>query len=151
LRVARVPWADACQRSRTPSPSSLCELAGSAVAHHFRLNWGTIATVVEGAVLRSLQHRRWEPLHLIGIDEVSRRKGQKYVTIVYDLSRGRVVWIGRDRDTATIERFFAWLGSRRARAIHTVCCTCGVSTSTPPTSICRGRRSASIGSTSASI
>src|SRR5207244_13379859 len=27
-----------------------------------------------------------------------------------------------DRDRATIERFFTWLGPRRARAIHTVCC-----------------------------
>jgi transposase len=44
------------------------------------------------------------------------------LTIVYDLGRGRIVWIGRDRDTTTMERFFAWLGRRRARAIHTVCC-----------------------------
>lgn len=73
-------------------------------------------------VLWGLQHRRWEPLHVIGIDEVSRRKGQQYLTIVYDLSRGRVVWVGRDRTTATMERFFTWLGPRRARAIRTVCC-----------------------------
>ena len=33
-----------------------------------------------------------------------------------------VVWVGRDRDAATMKRFFAWLGPRRARAIHTVCC-----------------------------
>jgi transposase len=79
-------------------------------------------TVVEGAVLWGLQHRRWAPLHVIGIDEVSRRKGQRYLTIVYDLGRGRVVWVGRDRDAATMERFFSWLGPRRARAIHTVCC-----------------------------
>lgn len=73
-------------------------------------------------MLWGLQHRRWEPLHVIGIDEVSRRKGQQDLTIVYDLSRGRVVWVGRDRTTDTMERFFAWLGPRRARAIHTVCC-----------------------------
>jgi transposase len=86
------------------------------------VNWKTIAAVVEGVVLWGLQHRRWEPLHVIGIDEVSRRKGQRYLTIVYDLSRGRVVWVGRDRTTETMERFFTWLGPRRARAIHTVCC-----------------------------
>ena len=69
-----------------------------------------------------MSHRRWTPLHAIGIDEVSRREGQRYVTVVYDLGRGRVVWVGRDRDTATMDRFFTWLGPRRARAIHTVCC-----------------------------
>jgi transposase len=89
------------------------ELNWSAVAQHFRLNWKTIATVVEGAVLWGLQHRRWAALHVIGIDEVSRRKGQQYLTIVYDLARGRVIWVGRDRNAATMERFFAWLGPRR--------------------------------------
>jgi transposase len=59
---------------------------------------------------------------VLGIDEVSRRKGQQYLTVVYDLTRGRVLWAGRDRTTATMERFFAWLGPRRARTIHTVCC-----------------------------
>jgi transposase len=122
LRVERVPWADPWQRVTQALASLARELTWSAVAHHFRLNWKTVAAVVEGVVLWGLQHRRWEPLHMIGIDEVSRRKGQKYLTIVYDLGRGRVVWIGRDRDTATMERFFTWLGPRRARAIHTVCC-----------------------------
>lgn len=125
-RVERVPWADKWQRvtrSLARAVAALArELNWAAVAHHFRLNWKTIAAVVEGAVLWGLAHRRWDPLHVIGIDEVSRRKGQQYLTIVYDLTRGRVVWVGRDRTTATMERFFAWLGHRRARAIHTVCC-----------------------------
>jgi transposase len=126
LRVERLPWAGKWNRvthALARAVASLArELTWSAVAHHFRLNWKTIAAVVEGAVLWGLHHRRWEPLHVIGIDEVSRRKGQQYLTIVYDLQRGRVVWVGRDRTTATMERFLAWLGGRRARAIHTVCC-----------------------------
>ena len=69
------------------------------MAAHFRLNWKTVASVVEGAVLWGLARRRWEPLHLVGIDEVSRRKGRQYLTIVYDLRRGRAVWVGRDRTT----------------------------------------------------
>ena len=126
LRVERVPWADPWQRVTHALARAVAvlarELDWSAVAHHFRLNSKTIAAVVEGAVLWGLQHRRWDPLHIIGIDEVSRRKGQQYLTIVYDLGRGRVVWVGRDRTTATMARFFAWLGPWRARAIHTVCC-----------------------------
>jgi len=37
-------------------------------------------------------------------------------------SGDRVVWVGRDRTAATMERFFAWLGPRRRRSIATVCC-----------------------------
>jgi len=69
-----------------------------------------------------LKHRPWKALRIIGIDEVSRAKGQRYLTLVYDLVRRRVVWIGEDRDAATMERFFEWLGKRRARSIWVVCC-----------------------------
>jgi transposase len=124
--VERVPWADKWQRVTHALARAVAALARElnwdAVAHHFRVNWKTVAAVVEGAVLWGLAHRRREPLHVLGIDEVSRRKGQKYLTIVYDLERACVVWVGRDRDSATMERFFTWLGPRRARAIHTVCC-----------------------------
>lgn len=126
LRVERIPWADKWQRVTHALFRAVATLARqldwASVAAHFHLNWKTVAAVVEGAVLWGLAHRRWHPLHLLGLDEVSRRKGQQYLTVVYDLERGRVVWVGRDRSTATMARFFAWLGLRRARAIHTVCC-----------------------------
>jgi transposase len=126
LRVERVPWADKWQRVTHALARAVAALARvldwTSVATHFRLNWKTVTAIVEGAVLWGLAHRRWYPLHVVGVDEVSRRKGQQYLTIVYDLDRGRVVWVGRDRTTATMERFFAWLGARRARSIHTVCC-----------------------------
>lgn len=126
LRVERVPWADKWQRVTHALVRAVATLARvvdwTSVATHFRLNWKTVAATVEAAVLWGLAHRRWAPLHVLGLDEVSRRKGQQYLTIAYDLGRGRVVWVGRDRTTATMERFFAWLGPRRARAIHTVCC-----------------------------
>ncbi len=126
LRVERIPWAEKWQRVTHGLARAVAQLARvldwASVAAHFRLNWKTVEAIVEGAVLWGPAHRPWHPLHVIGIDEVSRRKGQQYLTIVYDLDRRRVVWVGRDRTTATMERFFAWLGPRRVRPIHTVCC-----------------------------
>jgi len=126
LRVERIPWAAKWQRVTHALARAVAQLARvldwASVAVHFRLNWKTVEAIVEGAVLWGLAHRRWYPLHVLGIDEVSRRKGQQYLTVVYDLDRRRVVWVGRDRTTATMERFFAWLGPRRTRSIHTVCC-----------------------------
>jgi len=126
LRVERVPWAEKWQRVTHTLARAVATLARkldwASVAGHFRLNWKTVASVVEAAVLWGLAHRRWVPLHVVGIDEVSRRKGQQYLTLVYDLARRRVVWVGKDRDEATLQRFFAWLGPRCARAIRVVCC-----------------------------
>ena len=126
LRVERVPWAEKWQRVTHALARAVATLARkldwTSVATHFRVNWKTVASVVEATVLWGLAHRRWWPLHVVGIDEVSRRKGQQYLTLVYDLARRRVVWIGKDRDEATLQRFFAWLGWRRARPIRVVCC-----------------------------
>ena len=126
LRVERVPWAEKWQRVTQALARAVATLARkldwTSVAAHFRLNWKTVASVVEAVVLWGLAHRRWVPLHQMGIDEVSRRKGQRYLTLVYDLERRGVVWVGKDRDEATLQRFFAWLGRRRARAIQVVCC-----------------------------
>ena len=41
--------------------------------------------------------RSWKRLDVIGIDEVSRPKGQRYVRRVYDLQRRRLV-VGEHRD-----------------------------------------------------
>jgi transposase len=125
-RVERIPWAEKWQRVTQGLAQAVATLARkldwASVAAHFRLNWKTVASVVEAAVLWGLAHRRWGPLHQVGIDEVSRRKGQQYLTLVYDLERRRVVWVGKDRDEATLQRFFAWLGRRRGRALQVVCC-----------------------------
>lgn len=43
---------------------------------------------------------------MIGIDEISFCKGHKYATIVYDLDRSCVIWVGKGKGRETIDRFF---------------------------------------------
>jgi transposase len=135
LRVERIPWAELWQRVTQELAREVATLARDLpwlrIAAHVGLNWKTVEAIVEGAVLWGLAHRRWHPLHVIGIDEVSRRKGHQYLTIVYDLERGRVVW------------------GRRASA--RCAATCGRSTSTPSTPTCRTPPSSLIAFTSPSI
>jgi transposase len=42
-----------------------------------------------------LRYRARPPVHAIGNDEVSRRKGQVYLTVVYDLERRLLLWVGK--------------------------------------------------------
>jgi len=98
------------------------ELSWKKTALHYGVDWKTVAAAVKSAVERGLKQRPWKPLRVIGIDEVSRSKGQRYLTLVYDLERNRLVWIGENRDAETMSRFFEWLGPRRKRSILIVCC-----------------------------
>lgn len=45
-------------------------------------------------------------LKTLGVDEISYHKGHKYATIVYDLERSCVVWVGKGKLKETLECFF---------------------------------------------
>jgi transposase len=61
-------------------------------------------------------------LRRIGIDEISHRKGQRYLTVVVDHDTGRLVWAAAGRDRKTIEAFFDELGETRCKQITLVSC-----------------------------
>jgi len=126
VRVEKVPWASRWQRVTDALLEAVARLSRmlswKETAGHFKLDWKTVAAAVKRAVAWGLTHRPWKPLRVIGIDEVSRSKGQRYLTLVYDLERNRLVWIGENRDAATMQSFFRWLGPRRARSVLIVCC-----------------------------
>jgi transposase len=126
VRVDAVPWADRWHRITRALALALARLARmlswKETAGHYGVDWRTVAGAVKTAVARGLELRRWKPLHVLGIDEVSRSKGQRYLALVYDLERSRLVWAGENRDAGTMRRFYEWLGPRRARSIAIVCC-----------------------------
>jgi len=92
-----------------------------ATAAHFALNWKTVVSAVKRAVEQGLAKRKLKAIRWIGIDEVSRKKGHHYLTLVYDLKRSELLWIGEGRTEETMKGFFAWLGKRRSKRIEAVC------------------------------
>lgn len=125
VRVERFPWAESWARVTRALARAVAllarQLSGLETARHFQLNWKTVAHILRQAVAYGLRHRKLRPLHVLGIDEVSRRKGHHYLTVVYDLERRTLLWVGPDRTTETLAAFFRELGPRRCRSIHTVC------------------------------
>jgi len=61
------------------------------VAEYFELDWKGVVAFVKRVVEEGLKLRKVKTLHLLGIDEVSRKKGHRYLTLVYDLERGRLL------------------------------------------------------------
>lgn len=126
VRVEKVPWAPRWSRVTDALARNIALLARrmswKEVAEYFDLDWKVVAAIVRRVVAEGLQRRKWKPLHVIGVDEVSRKKGHRYLTLVYDLERKRLIWVGKDRKEETMNEFFQWLGKRKARSIRAVCC-----------------------------
>lgn len=70
------------------------------------LNPSTFSNLLHAAIerIRSLHNIRG--LRSLGVDEIAYKRGKKYATLVYDLDRGCVVWIGKGKGKETINDFF---------------------------------------------
>ena len=83
----------------------------------------TLSDQLHRSIERHRQGHRVRGLRIIGIDEVSYHKRHKYATLVYDLERSVVVWVGQGRGRATIDEFFDnQLSHYQKSQIHTGCC-----------------------------
>ena len=126
LRVEDFPWAEPWARVTTALSNAVArlarELSWQGTARQYGLNWKSVATIVKRAVQYGLRHRKRPPVHVIGIDEVSRRKGQVYLTVVYDLERRVLLWVGDERTEEAVKPFFTKeMGPRRCRTLQVVC------------------------------
>ena len=126
VRVEDFPWAEPWARVTAALSNAVAvlarELSWQGTARHYGLNWKSVATIVKRAVQYGLRHRKRPPVHVIGIDEVSRRKGQVYLTVVYDLERRVLLWVGGDRTEEAVRPFFTKeMGPRRCRTLQVVC------------------------------
>lgn len=116
--VAEVPWARPGSRFTAAFEDTcawlVCHAALSVVAILLRVAWRSVSDVVARVVAdRAGQLDRLAGLRRIGIDEISYRKGQRYLLVVVDHDSGRLVWAGKDRTKQTLGRFFDDLGAER--------------------------------------
>jgi transposase len=86
-----------------------------AVAELLGVAWRTVGRMVTRVAQEAGQDiDRLAGLRRIGIDEISHRKGHRYLTVVVDHDTGRLVWAAPGHDEQTLERFFDALGTDRA-------------------------------------
>jgi transposase len=92
----------------------------STIARFLRIDWDTVGRICERVVATDLDADRLDGLVNIGVDEISWRKHHKYLTLVTDHTRRKVVWGKAGKDTATLDAFFDELGGDRAAAVEAV-------------------------------
>lgn len=123
--VAAVPWArhDArFTRSFDDQAAWLaCQCSKRAVSELLRIAWLSVGRIVTRVAAEA--RARCDPLDYlvrIGIDEISHRRGQRYLTVVVDHDSGLLVWAHPGRDRKTLNRFFDLLGEERSKRIELV-------------------------------
>lgn len=85
-----------------------------------RISWATVGAIVTRVVGRRLKEDLLDGLERIGIDERSYKRGHRYLTLVVDHDRGRVVWAREGRSAETVGAFFDALGTERTKALRLV-------------------------------
>lgn len=123
--VCAVPWARHASRFTRAFEDQVCWLAvhcsKSATAELMRIAWRTVGQIIERVVAETgRQADLLEGLERIGIDEISHRRGQRYITVVIDHDSGRLVWAARGRDRKTVLSFLDALGKERCERIRLV-------------------------------
>ena len=91
------------------------------VAAELHLDWETVKELDKQYMHAQLARWPVRAPKVIGIDEISIRKGQDYRIVVSDLIRGRAIWFGGDdRKEASMKQFYDWLGEKRTQGIRLV-------------------------------
>lgn len=96
------------------------KLDHTSVAALTGISWATVGSIAERLVGEHLHEDRFDDLRAIGIDEISYRRHHRYLTVVIDHDRERVIWVGEGKSAATLQGFFDELGPERAASIELV-------------------------------
>jgi transposase len=120
--VAHVPWARHDAGHTLAFDETVAWLATrmskTAVTQLMRIAWRTVGSIIT-RVWRDVDELtdRLDGLTRIGIDEISYRRGFRYLTVVVDHDTGRLLWAAPGRTRDTLREFFDLLGSLRSANI----------------------------------
>jgi transposase len=89
------------------------------LAEELNLDWDTVKTLEKQYMRAQLAKAGTPGPKVIGIDEISIRKGHTYRIVVSDLLRARPIWFGgADRSEASMALFYDGLGEKKSRGIR---------------------------------
>jgi transposase len=125
--VAHVPWARPGAKHTWAFEDTCAWLAAhtalSVLTVFLRIAWRTVAAIVTRVIADGRDtNDLLAGLTRIGIDEISYRKGQRYLTVIVDHGTGRLVWAKEGRNQETLGKFFDELGAGRVGRLTHVSC-----------------------------
>ena len=89
------------------------------VAQELNLDWQTVKRREMHYMREQIRRVGTPGPKVIGIDEISIRKGHTYRIVVSDLERRRPIWFGgEDRSEASMDQFYRFLGEKKAKRMR---------------------------------
>lgn len=85
------------------------------VARHLQISWDIVKDIVGEDLERRFAQPKLRSLKRIAIDEIYLGKRHKYLTIVMDLDRGAIVFVGDGKGEQSLEPFWNRLRHSRAK------------------------------------
>ena len=123
-RSVKVSWAEAGSRFTMLMEALAIEWLKHAsqkgVSRQLGLSWDETHGILKRAVKRGLQRRQVVTVTRLGVDEKSHKGHYSYFTIVNDLDRGQVLYVGRGREKATLDAFWPTLTTQQLNDIQAV-------------------------------
>lgn len=130
VRCARVvtesvPWARPSARFTRDFEDVVAWLAQrtdqTTVTKLLRCSWEAVRDIVERVVADAIDDARLDAVYRIGVDEVSFRKGHRFLTVVADHDRdGAIIWAGEGKSSQTLAKFYDELGAERTAQLQAV-------------------------------
>lgn len=122
-----IPWADGTSRFTAAFNDEIawlvCQMNKTAICEFEGINWRTVGNCIKAS------HERMEPdisarihdnVRRICVDETSYKRGYKYITVVYDMDRNRVIWIHEDHGYDVFAEFCNLLSPEERERIEIV-------------------------------
>jgi transposase len=95
-----------------------CSITGAAAL--LRISWDEAWGIKARAVKRGLARRTADPIPQLGVDEKAITKGHRYLTVVADLQRQRVLFLKDARTAESLDAFWATCTSDQLDSIEAV-------------------------------
>jgi len=124
IRRARLPWALPDSRFTVAfeghAIDTLLEADVSGAARLLRVSWHEAWNLMERAVQRGQRAKKKRVIAHLGVDEKAVAKRHQYVTLVCDLDRATVEYIGDDRKKTSLDAYYQALSAKQLAGIEAV-------------------------------
>jgi transposase len=127
VKTERVPWAHGKEQMTIAYKWFLSSwarrLSWKETATIFKTSWNRVYRAVRYAVMWGMANGKTPEFRAIGVDEIARRRGHRYLTLVYQIDAGcrRLLWVAQDRTEQTLESFFSIYEKPVSETLEFVC------------------------------